>query len=184
MYILYAVVNFDALASDIRIGWSQVVFLWLMQDSNRGYHQIASRLNARRQTDWAIEYQAKNLNSTAHPYDQRAFSPHDPTASWLSHLTLEIYMFVVNFDALAQASDFRSERRHVVFLCWMQDSNPGYLEPIALSRIKLTRHPVPMFSEHSAYSTPLTLGNPFPYPGINITRPFCYLRVKSLFRLI
>ena len=38
-------------------------------------HQIASRLNARWQTDWAIEDQAKNLNSTARPYDQRAFSP-------------------------------------------------------------------------------------------------------------
>ena len=37
-------------------------------------HQIASRLNARWQTDWAIEDQAKNLNSTARPYDQRAFS--------------------------------------------------------------------------------------------------------------
>ena len=44
-------------------------------------HQIASRLNARWQTDWAIEDQAKNLNSTARPYDQRAFSPLDPTVS-------------------------------------------------------------------------------------------------------
>ena len=48
-------------------------------------HQIASRLNARWQTDWAIEDQAKNLNWTARPYDQRAFSPLDPTVSWLSH---------------------------------------------------------------------------------------------------
>ena len=65
-------------------------------------HQIASRLNARWQTDWAIEDQAKNLNSTARPYDQQAFSPLDPTVSWLSHLALAIYMFVVvNFDALA-----------------------------------------------------------------------------------
>ena len=32
---------------------------------------------------------------------------------------------VVNFDALAHASDIRIERRQVVFLCWMQDSNPG-----------------------------------------------------------
>ena len=32
-------------------------------------HQIASRLNARWQTDWAIEDQAKNLNSTTRPYD-------------------------------------------------------------------------------------------------------------------
>ena len=127
-------------------------------------HQIASRLNARWQTDWAIEDQAKKLeldspslwsasiqptwphcqscvpllneglepwvsdtklaadwmladkptelsriklkifNSTARPYDQRAFSPLDPTVSWLSHLALAIYIFVVvNFDALAQA---------------------------------------------------------------------------------
>ena len=89
-------------------------------------HQIASRLNARWQTDWAIEDQAKNLNSTARPYDQRAFSPLDPTAVWHSHLALAIYMFVVvNFDALSQASDIRIERRQVVFLCWRQDSNPS-----------------------------------------------------------
>ena len=71
-------------------------------------HQIASRLNARWQTNWAIEEQAQNLNSTARPYDQRAFSPLDLTAVWHSHLALAIYMFVVvNFDALAQASDIR-----------------------------------------------------------------------------
>ena len=65
-----------------------------------------------------------NLNSTARPYDQRAFSPLDPTAVWHSHLALAIYMFVVvNFDALAQASNIRIERRQVVFLCWEQDSN-------------------------------------------------------------
>ena len=88
-------------------------------------HQIASRLNAHWQTDWAIEDQAKNLNSTAPPYEQRAFSPLDPTVSWLSHLTLAIYIVVVvNFDALAQTSDIQIERRQVVFLCWMQDLNP------------------------------------------------------------
>ena len=74
-------------------------------------HQIASRLNARWQTDWAIEDQAKNLNSTARRYDQGAFSPLDPTAVWHSHLALAIYMFVVvNFDALAQASDILERR--------------------------------------------------------------------------
>ena len=89
-------------------------------------HQIASRLNTRWQTDWAIEDQAKNLNSTARPYDQRAFSLIDPTAVWHSHLALAIYMFlVVKFDALAQASYIRIERRQYVFLCWMQDSNPS-----------------------------------------------------------
>ena len=74
----------------------------------------------------------KNLNSTARSYDQQAFSPPDPTAIWHSHLALAIYIFVtVNFNALAQASDFRIERRQVVFLCWMQDSNPeGLWNPI------------------------------------------------------
>ena len=71
-------------------------------------HIFASRLNAGWQTDWAIENQAKNLNSTARPYDQQAFSPLDLTASCLWHLALAIYMFVVvNFDALAHASDIR-----------------------------------------------------------------------------
>ena len=80
--------------------------------TNQGLrHQIASRLNAHWQTDWAIEGQAKNLNSTARPYDQRAFSPLDPTAIWHLHLALAIYMFVVNFDALAQASNIRIEKR-------------------------------------------------------------------------
>ena len=50
-------------------------------------HLFASRLNACWQTDWAIEDQAKNLNSTARPYDQRAFSPLDLTARWLSHVS-------------------------------------------------------------------------------------------------
>ena len=78
----------------------------------------------------------KNLNSTARPYDQQAFSPPDPTAIWHSHLALAIYIFVVvNFDALAQASDFRIERRQVVFLCRMQDSNPGVLWNPIFSRL-------------------------------------------------
>ena len=129
---IFVVVNFDALAqaSDFRIERRQVVFLCRMQDSNPGglWNLIFSRLNACWQTDWAIEDQAKNLNSTAHPHDQQAFSPPDPTAIWHSHLALAIYIFVVvNFDALAQASDFRIERRQVVFLCRMQDSNPGGL---------------------------------------------------------
>ena len=102
-----------------------------MQDWNRDpRHQIASRLNARWQTEWAIEDQAKNLNSTGRPYDQRAFSPLDPTPSWLSHLSLAIYIFFVfNFDALAQASDIQIERRQVVFLCWKLDLHPGSQTP-------------------------------------------------------
>ena len=68
-----------------------------------------------------LNYQgsSKNLNSIARPYGQRAFSPLDPTAGWISYVTLPIYLFVVNFDALAQASDYRIEKRQVVFL-WIQ----------------------------------------------------------------
>ena len=136
IYIYIFVVNFDALAqaSDFRIERRQLVFLCWMQDSNPEglWNPIFSRLNARWQTDCAIEDQAKNLNSTARPYDQQAFSPPDPTAIWHSHLALAIYIFVVvNFDALGQASDLRIERRQLVFLCWMQDSNPeGLWNPI------------------------------------------------------
>ena len=94
-------------------------------------HLFASRLIACRQTDWASENQAKNMNSTARPYDQQAFSLLDLTARWLSHLALATYMFVVvDFDALAQASDTQIERRQVALLCWMQDSNPRSLTQI------------------------------------------------------
>ena len=46
------------------------------------------------------------------------------------YMYIYIYIFVVvNFDALAQASDIQIERRQVVFLCWMQDLNPGPQTP-------------------------------------------------------
>ena len=135
--------------------------------------QIASRLNARWQTYWAIEDQAKNLNSTARPYDQQAFSPLDPLSvdfrTWLWRYT---YLFLLISMFLAQASDIQIERRQVVFLCWMQDLKPGAPDtkspadwmladkPTELSKIKLktwTRQPVPMISGHSAHLTPLSV---------------------------
>ena len=130
---MFTVVNFDALAqaSDFQIKRKQVVFFCWMQDLNQGlWNRISSRLNARWQTHWAIEDQAKTLNSTARPYNQRAFSPLDPISIWLSHLAIYVFV-VVNFDALAQASDFQIERRQVVFLCWMQDSNQGLWNQIS-----------------------------------------------------
>ena len=138
---IFVVVHFDALAqaSDFRMERRQVVFLCWMQDSNPEglWSPIFSRLNACWQTDSAIDDQAKkNLNSTARPYDQQAFSPPDPTAIWHSLLALATYIFVVvHFDALAQASDFRIQRRQVVFLCWMQDSNPESLWNPIFSRL-------------------------------------------------
>ena len=125
---MFVVVNFDALAqpSDIRIENKTNCFTLL----NAGFEPKVSDTYS--PADWMpadkpteiSRINLKNLNSTARPYDQQAFSPLDLTACWLSHLALAIYMFVVvNFDALAQASDIRIERRQVVFLCWMQDSN-------------------------------------------------------------
>ena len=83
-------------------------------------------------------------------------------------------MFVVNFDVLAQARDIRIDRRHVVFLCWMQDSNPSgsqtpnrqQTECRLTNRLNYrgsslktwTRQPVPMISEHSAHSTQQPFG--------------------------
>ena len=165
-------------------------------------HQIASRLNARWQTDWAIEDQAKtwtrkpvpmisehSAHSTPQPFGIRTWlwrntcllllismlwhrqaifeSNGDKLSSsaesriqthqglrhqiasklMLADKSTELsrikqkrtyvrtyvhtYMFVVvNFDALAQASDIRIERRQVVFLCWRQDSNPRSQIPI------------------------------------------------------
>ena len=135
----------------------------------QGLRQLfASRLNACWQTDWAVEDQAKNLNSTARTYDQQAFSPPDPTASWLWHLALVINMFVVvNFDALAQAGKRYSNRKEPSCLPLL---NAGFEpkisdtyspadwmpadKPTELSKIKLktwTRHPVPIISKQHTY---------------------------------
>ena len=130
---MFVVVNFDALAqaSDVQIERGQVVFLCWMQDLNPGPQTLYRQQSAYSLTNrLCYRGSSKNLNATARPYDQRAFSPLDPTVSWLSHLALAIYMFVVvNFDALALASDIQIERRQVAVLCWMQDLNPGPQTP-------------------------------------------------------
>ena len=89
-----------------------------------------------------------------------------------THIHTHIFV-VVNFDALAQASEFRIERRQVVFLWWMQDWNPeGLWNPVSSRRNSCwqtdwaiedqakawTRQPVPMISKHSAHLTPLPFG--------------------------
>ena len=137
-------------------------------------HKIASRMPIDKLAELS-RIKLWNLNSTARPYDQRAFSPFDLTAIWHSHLALAISMFVVvNFDALAQASDIQIERRQVVFLCWEQDSNPSGSQtsnrqqtdcPLT-NRLNYqgstyktwTRQPVPMISQHSAHLTQQPFG--------------------------
>ena len=75
--------------------------------------QIARRRNARRKTDWAIEGQVKNLDSTARPYDQRAFSPLDPLPGFRTWLWRCTCLLLISISA--QASDIRIGRGHVVF---------------------------------------------------------------------
>ena len=140
-------------------------------------HQIASRLNAHWQTDWAIEdtyihthlptylptvpmISKHSAHLTPLPFDIR---------TWLWRYT---YLLLISMLWHRQAI-FRIERRQVVFLCWMQDSNPeGLWNPI-FSRLNAcwqtdwaiedqaktwTRQPVPMISKHSARLTPLPFG--------------------------
>ena len=141
-----------------------------MQDSNPEglWNPIFSRLNACWQTDWAIKDQAKNLYSTARPYDQQVFSPPDPTAIWHStwlwwytYLLLLISMlWHSKRDKLSSSAEcmFRTQRVSETQSSadWMAAD-----KPTELSRIKLktwTRQPVPMISKCSAHLTPLTFG--------------------------
>ena len=60
-----------------------------------------------------------------------------PVVEFIMQADIHTYMFVVNFDALARASNFRIEieRRHVVCLCWVQDSKLGGLRHQIASRL-------------------------------------------------
>ena len=49
-------------------------------------------------------------------------APPGPGCLMVMNVSIYTYIFVVDFDALALASEFRIERRRVVFLFWMQDS--------------------------------------------------------------
>ena len=131
--------------------------------------ETSSRLKACWQTDWAIEDQAKNLNSTARPYDQQAFSPPDPLPfgirTWLwryTYLLLLISMlwhrqaiFESKGDKLSSSAESRIRTQRVSETQSPADWMPAD-KPTELSRIKLktwTRQPVLMISKHSAHLT-------------------------------
>ena len=136
-------------------------------------HQIASRLNASWQIDWAIEDQAKNLNSTARPYDQRAFSPLDPTVSWRSTPgSGDIHICCCWFRCSGTGKRYSNWKETSCVPLQNAGFEPGVPDtkspadwmladkPTELSRIKLktwTRQPVPMIREHSAHLTPLSV---------------------------
>ena len=93
-------------------------------------HQIASRMNPRWQTDWVTEDQANTWTRQPVPMSSEHSVHLAPLSVTYMHKYIHTCKFVVvNFDALAQASDIQIERRQVVFLCWMQDLNPGPQTP-------------------------------------------------------
>ena len=112
---------------------------------------------------------ALNLNSKSCPYDEPAFSSLDTTAGWLSHMAQAICMFVVNFDALAQASDFRIKRSssgetrirtQVSVVPSIQQNECSLTHRPSHRRSSSnnwTRQSVPMRSGHSAHFAPLSV---------------------------
>ena len=174
---IFVVVNFDALAqaSYIQIERRQVVFLCWKQDLNPG-----SQTPNRQQTECSLTNQLsyggssyKNLNSTARPYDQRAFSPLDPTVSWLSHLALAIYILLLLIAMLwHRQAIFKSKGDKLCSSAENRTWTRGPRHQIA-SRLNArwqtnwamedqaiktwTRQPVHMISEHSAHLTPLSV---------------------------
>ena len=109
----------------IHTGLLLISMLWHRQAifESKGFTQRVSGTESL--ADWMPADKPTELSmiklKTWTPFDQQDFSSLDPTAVWHSHLALAIYMFaLVNFDVLAKASDFRIERRQVVFLCCIQ----------------------------------------------------------------
>ena len=129
-HIVFVVVNFDALAqaSDFRIERRQAVFLcWMLRVPR---HQIASRLHAPWQTNWAIEDQAKKLELDSpslwsasiepiRPHYRLAFAPG----------SCDLHVCCCKCRWFGTDKRFSNRRRQVVFLSWMQDSNPGSQTP-------------------------------------------------------
>ena len=131
---------------------------WMPADKPTELSRIKQKLELDSPSLWSASFQP------TWPHCHLAFAPGSG----------DIYIFVVvNFDTLAQASDFRIERRQVVFLCWKQHSNPEGLRHLFASRLNAcwqtdwaiedqaktwTRQPVPMISKHSAHLTPLPFG--------------------------
>ena len=109
---VFAVVNFDALAQASELKGDTLFSSAECRVSET--ESPADWMPANKPTELS-RIKLKNLNSIARSYDQQTSNQPHPTAGWLSQLAVAIYMFaVVNFDALAQASNFQIERRHLV----------------------------------------------------------------------
>ena len=83
---------------------------WIPADRPTELSRIELKIRTRQPSLWSASMQ-----------------PTRPHCCWHSHLASgDIHVCVVNFDTLAQPSNFRIESRQIVFLCWMQDSKSKY----------------------------------------------------------
>ena len=87
----------------------------------------------------ATPYFVHNLNLFGlcnHVYCRQTWTIYTCIHTYIhAYIHTYIHICCCNFDALAQASDIRIERRQVVFLCWRQDSNPEGLRHLFASRL-------------------------------------------------
>ena len=135
-------------------------------------HQIASRLNARWQTDWAIDDQDKTWTRQPVPMISEHSAHLTPLSvdfrTWLwryTYLLLLISMlwhrqaiFKSKGDKLCSSAECRFEPGAPDTKSpadWMLADKPTELSRIELKT--LTRQPVPMISEHSAHLIPLSV---------------------------
>ena len=79
-------------------------------------HLFASRPNAQSETDWAIEDQAKNLNSTARPYDKWAKKKLSIQPTWPGSGDIHVLLlwhrqaiFESKGDKLSSSADVHSQ---------------------------------------------------------------------------
>ena len=136
-------------------------------------HQIAGRLNAHWQTDWAIEDQTKawtqwpvpmisdhSAHSTPLLVGYRTWLWRYTCLMWISMLWHRQAIFEWKGDKLSSPTECRIWTQTVSGTESPTDWMPAH-KPTELSRIKLktwTRQPVPMISKHSVPSIPLPFG--------------------------
>ena len=107
---------------------------------------------------WSIKL--KNLNSIAHPYDQRAFSPLNLLlVGFLTWLWWYTCLLLLTLMLWHRQVIFKMERRQAVFLCWMQDIAPKWKALPWVHRSSPHRPPesgklIPMPSSHHRSATP------------------------------
>ena len=80
-------------------------------------HQIASRLNARWQTDWAIEDQAKNLELDSPSLWSASIQPTWPHCQLTFIFVVVTSLWRYTYLSLLLSAEQEFERRQIVFLC-------------------------------------------------------------------